>query len=45
LFQPSGFLNLMIVIASFSLIATVIITIYGSKTRGKSLEEISSEES
>jgi MFS family permease len=45
LFQPSGFLNLMIVIASFSLIASVIITIYGSKTRGKSLEEISSEES
>ena len=45
LFQPSGFLNLMIVIASFSLIATVIITIYGSKTSGKSLEEISSEES
>jgi MFS transporter, putative metabolite:H+ symporter len=44
-FQPSGFLNLMIVIASFSMIATVIITIYGSKTRGKSLEEISSEES
>jgi putative MFS transporter len=45
LFQPSGFLNLMIVIASFSLIASIIITIYGSKTRGKSLEEISSEES
>jgi putative MFS transporter len=45
LFQPSGFLNLMIVIASFSMIATVIITIYGPKTRGKSLEEISSEES
>ena len=42
LFQPLGFLNLMIVIASFSMIATVIITIYGSKTRGKSLEEISS---
>ena len=45
LFQPLGFLNLMIIIASFSLIATVIITIYGSKTRGKSLEKISSEES
>ena len=45
LFQPLGFLNLMIVIASFSMIATIIITIYGSKTRGKSLEEISSEES
>jgi putative MFS transporter len=45
LFRPSGFLNLMIVIASFSMIATVIITIYGSKTRGKSLEEISREES
>ena len=45
LFQLSVFLNLMIVIASFSMIATIIITIYGSKTRGKSLEEISSEES
>lgn len=44
-FQPQGFLNLMLVIASFSLIASIIITIYGSKTRGKSLEEISSEES
>jgi putative MFS transporter len=43
LFQPSGFLNLMIIIASFSLIASVIITIYGSKTSGKSLEEISRE--
>ncbi|MBD0360042.1 MAG: MFS transporter [Nitrososphaeraceae archaeon] len=45
LFQPSGFLNLMIIIASFSLTAAVIITIYGSKTSRKSLEEISREES
>ena len=44
LFQPSGFLNLMIIIASFSLIAAVIITIYGSKTSRKSLEEITREE-
>jgi MFS transporter, putative metabolite:H+ symporter len=44
-FQPLGFFNLMIVIASFSSIAVVMITVYGSNTRGKSLEEISREHS
>jgi putative MFS transporter len=44
-FQPLGFFNLMIVIASFSLISVVMITVYGSNTRGKSLEEISREHS
>ena len=43
LLQPYGFLNLMIAISLFSLIAVVMIILFGLHTRGKSLEEISKE--
>ena len=43
LLQPYGFLSLMIVISLFSLIAAVMIMLFGLRTRGKSLEEISRE--
>ena len=41
LLQPYGFLNLMLAISLFSLIAVVLIMLFGLHTRGKSLEEIS----
>jgi MFS transporter, putative metabolite:H+ symporter len=41
LLQPYGFLNLMTAISLFSLIAVVMIILFGLHTRGKSLEEIS----
>jgi MFS transporter, putative metabolite:H+ symporter len=40
LLQPYGFLNLMIAISLFSLIAVVMMTLFGMRTRGKSLEEL-----
>ena len=43
LLQPYGFLNLMTAISLFSLIAGVMIILFGLHTRGKSLEEISKE--
>jgi MFS transporter, putative metabolite:H+ symporter len=43
LLQPYGFLNLMIAISLFSLIAVVMIILFGLHTSGKSLEEISKE--
>jgi putative MFS transporter len=41
LFQPYGFLNLMIAISLFPLVAVIMIMLFGLRTRGKSLEEIS----
>ena len=43
LLQPYGFLNLMTAISLFSLIAVIMIILFGLHTRGKSLEEISKE--
>ncbi len=43
LLQPYGFLNLMTAISLFSLIAVIMIILFGMHTRGKSLEEISKE--
>jgi MFS transporter, putative metabolite:H+ symporter len=43
LLRPYGFLNLMVAISLFSLIAVVMIILFGLHTRGKSLEEISKE--
>jgi MFS transporter, putative metabolite:H+ symporter len=43
LLQPYGFLNVMVAISLFSLIAAVLIKLFGLHTRGKSLEEISKE--
>jgi MFS transporter, putative metabolite:H+ symporter len=43
LLQPYGFLNVMVAISLFSLIAAVLIMLFGLHTRGKSLEEISKE--
>jgi putative MFS transporter len=44
LVRPLGFFNLMVVIASFSVIATAMMIAYGSNTAGKSLEQISKED-
>ena len=43
LLQPYGFLNLMIAISLFSLIAAITIMLFGLRTRGKSLEELNIE--
>jgi MFS transporter, putative metabolite:H+ symporter len=43
LLQPYGFLNLMVAISLFSLIAVVMIMLFGLRTRGKSLEELNRE--
>jgi putative MFS transporter len=43
LLQPYGFLSVMIAISLFSLIAVVMIMLFGLRTRGKSLEELNRE--
>ena len=43
LLQPYGFLSVMVAISLFSLIAVVLIMLFGLRTRGKSLEELNRE--
>jgi MFS transporter, putative metabolite:H+ symporter len=41
--QPLGFLYTMITMASFAFVATILVLLYGSRTLGKSLEELNKE--
>jgi MFS transporter, putative metabolite:H+ symporter len=41
--QPLGFLYTMIAMASFAFVATILVLLYGSRTLGKSLEELNKE--
>ena len=43
LFRPFGFLNVMIVISSFSFIAEFLMMLYGRHTSKRSLEELINE--